>query len=76
MDPGRGRSRRRRAAAGRRPGLDLVGAQHVELVEGVAGVVEQVRVGRRRDGLAVVRLERVLDVLGVVAEVEHERVRP
>ena len=37
------------------------------------GVVEQVRVGRRGDGLGVVRLERVLDVLGVVAEVEHER---
>ena len=53
--------------------LDLVGPEHAELVEVVAGVVEQVRVGRRGDGRAVVGLERGADVLGLVAEVEDER---
>ena len=54
-------------------GLDLVGPQHAVLVEGVAGVVEQVRVGRWGDGRAVVGLEGGADLLGVVAEVEDER---
>ena len=52
--------------------IDLVGAQHPELVERVAGVVQQVRVRRRGDGLAVVRLERGRDLFGVVDEVEDE----
>jgi hypothetical protein len=52
--------------------FDLVGPQHPVGVERVAGVVEEVRVGRRRDGGPVVGLERCPDVLGVVVEVEDE----
>ena len=39
----------------------------------MAGVVEQVGVGRRRHRLAVPGLERRPDVVGVVAKVQHER---
>ena len=53
--------------------LDLLGSQHVEVVEATPGVPEDVRVGGRRDRAAVELLERLDDVLGVVAEVEHER---
>jgi hypothetical protein len=54
-------------------GVDLVGPEHAVLVEGVAGVVEQVGIGGRGDDGAVVGLERGPDLLGVVAEVEDER---
>lgn len=53
--------------------LDLVAAQHVERAELGVGVIEVVRVGRRGDGLHVPGGERLLDRLGGVAEVEHER---
>ncbi len=71
--PGRGRCGRRSIDSSADDGLDLVGPQHAVLVEGVAGVVEQVRVGGRGDGGAVVGLEGGADLLGVVAEVEDER---
>jgi hypothetical protein len=53
--------------------LDLGLAQHVERAELGVGVVQQVRVGRRGDGAHVPGGERLLDRLGRVAEVEHER---
>ena len=53
--------------------LDLLAAQHVERAELGVGVVEEVRVGRRGDGAHVPGSERLLDRLGRVAEVEHER---
>ncbi len=51
---------------------NLLRTQDAVLVEGVAGVVEEVRVGRRGDGLAVVRLELGPDRIRVVAEIEDE----
>ena len=53
--------------------FDLFWPQHPKLVQRMAGVVEQVGVGRRRHRLAVPGLERRPDVVGVVAKVQHER---
>ena len=50
----------------------FVDHQDAEPIESGPGVVEQVRVGWRGDGLAVPRFERLADGIGVVAEVEHE----
>ena len=54
--------------------FDLVDAQHVKLVEPSTCVEEEVRVGRWRSRTPVVRLERADDLVGVVTEVEDERV--
>jgi len=55
-------------------GVDLISAKHVEVVQAPARVPESV--GVRGDGHrhAVPRLEGRGDVLGLVAEVEHERI--
>ena len=52
--------------------LRLTGVEHAEVVEATAGVEQQVRVGGRCDGLAVVHGERLADRVGVVDEVQHE----
>ena len=54
--------------------LDLLGSQHVEVIETTPGVPEDVGVGRRRDRAPVELLERLDDVVGLVAEVENEGV--
>lgn len=64
--------RRGGAEQRRHRGLDLLGSQHVELVEVASGVPEDVGIGGRRDGAPMKLLERRDDVVGVVAEVEHE----
>ena len=56
--------------------FDLVDPQHVVLVESAPGVEEEVGIGRRGHRPAVVGLERLGDVFGVIAEVEDEGVRP
>ena len=53
-------------------GLGLV--EHLESEQPVGEVVEQVRVGRDGDRRLVPGLERLGDRLGLVAEVEDERV--
>ena len=52
--------------------LDLIRPEHAERVEVVAGVIQQVRIGRRGDRRPVPRLEGGADVFGLVAEVEDE----
>ena len=53
--------------------LHLARVQDVEVVQVVAGVEQQVGIGGRRHGLAVVDGEGVADVVAVVDEVEDER---
>ena len=83
--PRPGRGARRPAVVLRSPvtvsrtptaGLDLLGPEHVELVERAAGCrrAGSGRSAARRSGRS--RARRPRDVLGVVAEVEHEGVRP
>jgi hypothetical protein len=52
--------------------LDLLGPDHVEVVERTSGVPEDVWIGRRRDGHTVETVEGLDDVLRLVAEVEDE----
>ena len=47
--------------------------EHVEAVEFVTGVEQQVGVGGRGDGLAVVDGERFLNLIGLVHEINDER---
>ena len=57
----------------RRGLLHLAGVQDVEVVQVIAGVEYQVRVGGWCDGLAVVHREGIADLVGVVDEIEDER---
>ena len=62
------------AVAEHEPGglVHLARVQDLEIVQFVSGVEEQVGIGGRRDCLAVVDGEGILDVLAVVDEVEYE----
>src|SRR5664280_2705156 len=54
-------------------GLDLFWPEHIEVIEAAASIEQQVRITGGSNGSPVIGLERLHDVLGLVAEVEHER---
>ena len=55
-------------------GPDVVGREHAEVEQPVLNLVEEVGVGLLREqGGLVVRLEGLLDLVGLVGEVEHHR---